>query len=170
MKVILIAAHARNLVIGKNNELPWTLAADTQHFHHRVRGNWKLLGRKSYEARGERPPFGPYIVVTRQEDYVPADTDYRVPSIEEGILLAEVQRVGELYILGGAEIYRKCLPLADTLLLTEVDVEVGGDTFFPEYASSLFKEVSRKSYSADRENPYNYAFVEYERVYDRVPL
>jgi dihydrofolate reductase len=165
MIVSLIAALARNRVIGKNNDLPWRLPDDMQFFMRTTRGHHVIMGRKNYESIPEkfRPlPHRTNVIVTRQSDYrAPGCTV--VHSVEEALKLARKDGEKEVFIIGGAEIYRASLPYADRMYLTEIDAEIEGDTFFPEIDKNEWKEVSRQHHPADDRHAFAFDFVLYER-------
>ena len=130
-EIIIIAAVAKNRVIGKDNQLLWNIPEDMAHFKALTQGHAVLMGRKTWESLPER--FRPLpgrrnIVITRQADY-PAPGAVRAASLEEGI--AAAHDAEKLFIIGGAEIYAQAMMLADTLEITEVGLEPEGDAWFP---------------------------------------
>src|ERR1041385_4080876 len=129
MQISIIAAVAKNGVIGKSNDLPWRLPDDMKYFMQTTQGHHVIMGRKNYESLPEkfRPlPNRTNIVVTRQKDFhAPACTV--VNELKDGVQLAAKNQEQNLFIIGGAEIYKLALPLTDTLFLTEIDAEVEGD-------------------------------------------
>jgi len=141
----MIAALARNGVIGKANDLPWHLPDDMKFFMNTTKGHHVIMGRKNYESLPEkfRPlPNRTSIVVTRQHDYkAPGCTV--VHQLEEGVKMAEKNSEKELFIIGGSEIYKLAMPFANKLYLTEIDAQIEGDTFFPSYKKESWHEVSR---------------------------
>ncbi|MCR4302414.1 MAG: type 3 dihydrofolate reductase [Sulfuricaulis sp.] len=159
-RVSLIAAMAENRVIGVNNKLPWHLPADLRHFRQLTTGHPVIMGRRNYESIGKPLPDRANIVVTRN----PA---FRAPgcqvknSLEEA--LREIQDKSEIFIIGGAEIYRQSIGSADRIYLTLVHAEIDGDTYFPEFDRGDWQEVSRVHHTADEKNPYAYSFVTYDR-------
>ena len=158
----LIAAVARNRAIGKDNQLLWHLPEDMRHFRETTRGKTVIMGRRTWESLPER--FRPLpgrlnIVVSRNPGYQAAGAT-RAGSLQEAIEKAGVG--DEAFIIGGAELYRQALPLAETLYLTEIAADFDGDTFFPEVAPEHWQEISR-SQSA-RHDGLSYAFVVYKRT------
>lgn len=134
--IVVVAAHARNRVIGKDNQLCWHLPEDLAHFKSITQGRPVVMGRKTWESlpAAFRPlPGRLNIVVSRQADYRLPDGVLRASSLSEAIGLAGV--VAEVCIIGGAQLYQEALPLADRLELTEVDVAPEGDAFFPELST-----------------------------------
>ena len=166
MIISLIAAHAANRVIGKNNDLPWRLPDDMKYFMETTQGHCVIMGRKNYESIPHkfRPlPNRTNIVVTRQQQYK-ADGCHVVHSLEEGIAFAKAQHEQEVFIIGGAEIYQQALAFADQLYLTEIHATIEGDTYFPEVKHDLFTEHSRIKHAADAKHAYAFDFVLYKRI------
>ncbi len=143
-EIILIAAVARNRVIGKDNRLLWNIPEDMAHFKTLTRGHAVLMGRKTWESLPER--FRPLpgrrnIVVTRNAGYVAPGAEI-AGSLEEGIALAG--DVAQLFVIGGADIYAQAMPLADRLEITEVDLAPEGDAWFPEIAPAVWTETDTR--------------------------
>ncbi len=113
MRIAMIAAMANNRVIGKDNQMPWHLPADLKHFKKVTLGKPVIMGRKTYQSIGKALPGRRNIVISRQGVALSADADW-VQSIEQALAL--VQDEAEVMIIGGAEIYRQVLPIADTLI------------------------------------------------------
>src|SRR5689334_5805891 len=134
MIISLIAALTENRVIGRNNDLPWHLPDDMKYFMQTTKEHYVIMGRKNYDSIPEK--FRPLpnrfnIVVTRQKNFeAPGCTV--VNSIDEALNIAHANHQMEVFIIGGAEIYKQGLPLATRLYLTEIKTELEGDTFFPE--------------------------------------
>jgi dihydrofolate reductase len=161
----MIAAVARNGVIGKANDLPWHLPDDMKYFMLTTKGHHVVMGRKNYESLPEkfRPlPNRTSIVVTKQKNYN-APGCVIVNQLEAGVKLAEKNGEQELFIIGGAEIYKLGMPLADRLYLTEIDAEIEGDTFFPSYQKLEWQELSRQHHTRDERHKFVFDFVVYER-------
>ena len=161
MIVALVAAVARGGVIGRGGGIPWRLPEDVAHFKELTTGHAVVMGRRTWESIPDR--FRPLpdrrnVVVTRNPDWR-ADGAERAASLEEAlVLLADEPRV---FVIGGAEIYAAALPFADELVLTEIDLAVDGDTFFPEWDRSAFVEVTRVEAVTADGTPF--AFVTYDR-------
>lgn len=159
-RVSVIAALARNRVIGIENRLPWRLPEDLAHFkaltlHHPI-----LMGRKTFESLGRPLPGRTNIVITRNVDYR-RDGCLVADSIPAAIALCE--DTDEVFFIGGAELYAQVIPLADRLYLTEVDVDAQGDAWFPDYDRSAFREISRESHTGTKGDTLRFDFVVYER-------
>ena len=164
MIVSLIAALSKNRVIGKKNSLPWHLPDDMKYFMQTTKAHCVIMGRKNYDSIPEkfRPlPNRTNIVVTRQLHF--AAPCQVVHSVEDGIDLARKTNEAEVFIIGGAEIYALGMPFVKRLYLTEIHAEINGDTFFPEFNASQWKEVSRKHHPTDDRHAFEFDFVVYER-------
>jgi len=162
MQIAMIAAMAANRVIGLNNQMPWHLPADLKHFKAVTLGKPVIMGRKTFESIGRPLPGRRNIVISRQAapDNVPVEW---VSSIEAALEL--VAAVPEVMIIGGADIYRQCLPLASRLYLTEIGLETTGDAFFPDYlAEANWQEQENAFFPVTAENPLAYRFLTLERV------
>jgi len=161
MKISIVVAMDANGVIGRDNELPWHLPADLQHFKKTTMGKPILMGRKTWESIGRPLPGRTNIVITRDSDYQ-ADGCVVVNSIDAAMAAAGEQ--DEVMVIGGAEFYRQVLPRADTLYLTRIHASFDGDTVFPELNAADWREVERSDQSADEKNPHDYSFIRLERV------
>jgi dihydrofolate reductase len=161
VKVVLVAAVARGGVIGRDGTIPWRLPEDMAHFRAVTMGDPVVMGRRTWDSlpgRFRPLPGRRNVVVTRNPAWQ-ADGAERAASLDDALrLLEDAPRVA---VIGGAQIYAAALPLADELLLTEIDVDVDGDTVFPAFDASLFEEVSREPHtSADG---IAFAYATYER-------
>jgi dihydrofolate reductase len=179
-----VVAMSKNRVIGKNNQLPWKLPEDLKRFRALTLGHPVVMGRKTFESIGRALPGRINIVISRQPDYrVPGG--WVAPNLEEALTLAETQWMarhsdmgssstfgisgisaiseifspGQIFIIGGAEIYRLALPRLDRLYLTEIHQKIDGDAFFPDFSDQEFKEVHRE----ERSEPFPFSFLEYRR-------
>jgi dihydrofolate reductase len=165
MTVSMIAAMSRNRVIGRDNDLPWHLPDDFRFFKETTKGHHVIMGRKNYESLPHkfRPlPNRTNIILTRNPDFhQPGIVVYG--NIKKAISYAKERNEAEVFIIGGGEIYNIGLELADRIYLTEIDVELPGDTFFPEFDKTMWKEVSRKHHPVDEKHVYSFDFVIYEK-------
>lgn len=159
-ELILIAALARNGVIGRDNALPWRLRADLQHFKAATMGHPILMGRKTWESLG-RPLLGRSNLVLTRGPSFKAEGATCFASLDAA--LAGIADCDKVFVIGGAELYRQVLDRADRLMLTEIDADIDGDAHFPPVDWSKFEEIARQVGQADEYNQYNYAFVEYRR-------
>ena len=160
----MIAAVARNRVIGVENDLPWRLPTDFRYFKRMTLGKPCLMARKTFESLGGALKKRVNIVLTRDESYE-AEGGIVVHTIDDGLRVANdhLGEAEEIMILGGATLYEQMLPQADRLYLTEVDLEPEGDTWFPEFDRDEWVEVSREEHEPDEKNAHPFAFVVYER-------
>jgi dihydrofolate reductase len=155
--VNIIVATSKNRVIGNDNSLIWNLPNDLKHFKKLTTDNSIVMGRKTYESIGRPLPNRRNIIITRQDDYEVDDCEV-VNSLEEALLLCGYN----CFIIGGGEIYKQSMNIADKIYLTLIDEEFEGDTYFPEIGDG-WVEVIRENKEQDDKNEYNYSFIEYER-------
>jgi dihydrofolate reductase len=158
--ISLIAAVARNRAIGKDNQLLWHLPEDMRHFRETTRGKPVIMGRKTWESLPDafRPLPGRHnIVVSRNAAYV-APGATLASSLEEAIAQAGND---ETFVIGGEELYRQALPVAQRLYLTEVDQDFDGDAFFPEVLPQEWEERTREP--ASGASGLKFSFVLYQR-------
>ncbi|WP_372588601.1 type 3 dihydrofolate reductase [Pseudoalteromonas xiamenensis] len=157
MIISMIAAMANNRVIGLDNQMPWHLPADLAHFKRVTMSKPVIMGRKTFESIGRPLPGRQNIVITRDENYCALGIDV-VTSPAAAIEL--VKEAEEVMIIGGGHIYQTFLPSAQKLYLTFIDLDVEGDTQFPDYESvAKWQQVCTENYQSDDKNPYNYQFV-----------
>ena len=157
----LIAACGRGRVIGIDNRLPWHLPEDMKFFRETTRGKPVIMGRKTWESLPDafRPlPGRANIVVSRNPGYQ-ASGGQVVGSLPEALAAATGADIA--FVIGGAELYRQALPIADRLLLTEIDQDYPGDAFFPAFTTDDWSEASRAPQTSASGLPF--AFVTYER-------
>jgi len=144
--ISILVAASRNGVIGANNKLPWHLPADLKRFKQLTMGHPILLGRKTFESIGKPLPGRTNIVITRQKNFQACGTTV-VHSLEEALLLCENEK--EAFVIGGSEIYKQALPVADRIYLTRVNQDFEGDTTLFEIDPKIWKEISREDFPAD---------------------
>lgn len=163
MKVSLIVAKDINHVIGKNNTLPWHLKDDLQNFKKITMGHHIVMGRKTYESIGKALP-GRMNLVVSSNPLAATESVLWFNSIFRAIKFAERQGEKELFIIGGAAIYKYALSLVDRIYLTEVNTEVkDGDVFFPTLSLKNWKKVSETSVSKGEKNDFDYTMVVLDR-------
>ncbi len=160
-RISIIAAVADNRVIGRANRLPWRLPADLRHFKALTMGKPMVMGRRTWESLPGLLPGRPHIVVTRNPGYR-AEGGQVVHSLREALQVAG--EVPEVMIVGGAELYREALTLADRLYLTRVHATPQGDTLFPDYPAAEWREVAREVRPADDGNPLSCTFLTLDRL------
>jgi len=158
IKLSMIAAMGKNRVIGKDNNMPWHLPADLQHFKKTTLGSPIIMGRKTYDSIGRPLPGRLNIILSRNPNLVVEGCSV-VNTLKEAIDLAKKTDASEIFITGGAHLYDTFLEDADRLYLTLIDAEFEGDTFFPDYTQRSWQEVTREDHQADDNNPYDYSFV-----------
>lgn len=163
MILSLIAAASENGVIGKGMTLPWDLPAELRYFRDTTKGKPVIMGRKTYDSIGRPMPGRHNIVVTRHTDRIIEGCD-TVGSIEEAVELAGKDGVEEAFIIGGEQIYRLAMPLADRMYLTRVHTRIeDGEAFFPPFDLSEWREIKHEEHPSDPENPIAYTILVYER-------
>jgi dihydrofolate reductase len=159
MIISIIVAIAENNAIGKDNQLLWHLPADLKHFKQITSGRSIIMGRKTYDSVGKPLPNRRNIVVSRQD--IQIEGCEIVKSIDEGLLLCKNE--DEVFIGGGAEIYRQAMDKTDIIYLTIVHKSFDADTFFPEIDYSKWKETAHEDHEPDERNSLPYSFITLER-------
>ncbi len=158
----LVVAVAENDVIGRGNQLPWHLPADLRHFKSLTLGKPVLMGRKTYESIGRALPGRTNIVLSRSAAFSPSDCVV-VKSLDDARIAAGMEPA--LMVIGGAEIYRQCLPLASRIHLTLVHAQIeNGDTIFTGWRGGEWNASSQERHEADDRNAYAYSFITLERM------
>jgi dihydrofolate reductase len=161
-KISLIAAMGRNRAIGVNNRLPWRLPEDLRRFRRLTTGHVLVLGRKTFESIGSRPLIGRTLVVVSRSPVEPQKGVEPAVSVEEALAkatrLAEAGGCDEVFVAGGAEIYRQTLPVADRLHLTIIEEDFPGDAYFPEYNPQQWTLVEREDHGPTENNPFSWSF------------
>lgn len=155
MRVVIVAAVGRNRVIGVDGRLPWRIPEDLARFKAMTMGHALVMGRATFESIGRALPGRSNIVLTRRPGWSYEGVD-PAASLEEALAIA-ADRGQDVYVAGGAEVYRQALEMADAMELTEVDASPDGDTWFPEVDWGIWAETGRV------EHP-GFDFVTYERV------
>ena len=155
MKIIIIAAHDPNLVIGRDGKLPWHYSEDLKHFKKRTTGHVVLMGRKVFEELNKKPlPKRKNIVLSRKYNYNNVDCYESVQAA-----LNSLKGHEKLFIIGGAVVYKQFLQRADYLYITKIHQSYEGDTYFPEYRddiSTVWEEIYREDHDA-------LSFIDYKR-------
>ena len=159
-RINVIAALAKNRVIGIENRLPWRLPEDLAHFKALTLGHPVLMGRKTFESLGRPLPGRTNIVITRNPDYRPGGVTLAA-SIPDALAACAGQ--DEVFFIGGAELYAQAIPLADRLYLTEVAIDAEGDARFPDYDRTAFREIARAPQRGVRGDALDFDFVVYAR-------
>jgi dihydrofolate reductase len=160
--VELVVAVSENDVIGRANQLPWRLPAELRHFKSLTMGHHILMGRKTYESIGKALPGRTNWVLSRSSEFARPDCNV-VRSLQEGQSGAAGE--GPLMVIGGADIYRLCLPQAVRIHLTLVHTRItDGDTFFSAWRGPEWRESGRERHEADEKNAYAFSFLTLERA------
>jgi len=159
-QLVLIVAMARERVIGKDGRLPWRLSADLKRFKALTMGHPIVMGRKTFDSIGRALPGRRNIVVSRNENLI-ANGAEAVTSL--GAALDRAAGAEQVFVIGGEQIYRLALPLADRIELTEIDTSVEGDAWFPEIDRDQWHEILRETHR-DPDSGLRYDYVTLERV------
>ena len=161
--ISLIAAIGKNNELGKGNTLLWSLPADMKHFRDTTALHAVIMGRKTFESIGKPLPKRRNVVITRDVNYKKGGVEI-VHSLAEALDLFPDQKE-EIFIIGGAELYKQTIGIADKLYITHIDAEdKEADAFFPEIIPVVWNETSHQEHKKDSENPLDYTFSIYERL------
>lgn len=159
--VSIIVAIAKNGVIGRGKELPWKIPADLAYFKKTTQGHPVIMGQKTHESIGRLLPGRKNIVLSDMPDFLPLEGALKARSFDEVFKLAEEDN--EVFIIGGAYVYKQALEFADRLYITEVKADIEGDIYFPQFDKAVWKEISRQSYPAGEGSEFDLDFIIYER-------
>lgn len=161
MKLAHIVAAAKNDVIGVNNDLPWDIPEDMKFFRETTKGHIMIMGRKTWDSVGHPLPKRLSIVVTRQKDFT-AEGAIVTDSLDSALAIAKQQAhewPGEIFIIGGGEIFRQSMDIVDTIYLTRIHKDFDGSIRYPEISLNEFNLVDQ----SDRNEPVPFSFLKYER-------
>lgn len=172
MILSIISAIGENNEIGLENKLLWDLPRDMKHFRETTSGHTVIMGRKTFESIGRPLPKRRNIIITRDTTYMKdgievansLDEALRMASLENGKKFEENQDEVEVFIIGGAEIYKQAIEKANRLYITHVKANFNADVYFPVIGPE-WKEISRSDYEADNENKFPHSFVIYKKIY-----
>ena len=156
----IVVAISENHAIGKDNKLLWYLPKDLKHFKDITTGGTVIMGRKTYDSVGKPLPKRRNIIVTRQP--ITIEGCEVVNSIEAALDLCRDE--DEVFIVGGAEIYKQAMHLTDRIYLTIVHENIDGDTYFPEIKEDIWKETERADHEPDEKNALPFSFITLERA------
>ncbi|QNG61556.1 dihydrofolate reductase [Bacillus sp. PAMC26568] len=159
--ISMIVAMDENQLIGHNNDLPWRIPADLAYFKKTTMGQPVLMGRKTFESIGKPLPGRENIVLTRNERFSHEGVTV-IHSLDKA-LVNEAYADQNLFIIGGAEIFKECLHIADRLYVTKIHNTFEGDTYFPEFKEEKYKIIYREKGPKDEKNPYDYEFLIFEK-------
>ena len=149
----LVVAHSKNRVIGKDGKIPWDIKEDKQRFKAITSNHVVVMGRRTYEEIGRPLPNRINVIVSNTKVYE-GDNLYTVKSLSEAI---ERFKDHDIYIAGGSRLYQEALDIVDVMYITEVDVLIDGDTYFPEFDETKFIKIVENEY----QDEINYRFVTY---------
>ncbi|WP_025328955.1 dihydrofolate reductase [Bibersteinia trehalosi] len=161
MNLSIIVARTQNHVIGKDNAMPWHLPVELAWFRQNTLGKPVIMGRKTYESIGRLLPKRPNIIVSRSGLLV--EGAHVATSLQQALEIAGNYAKGdEIMLIGGGELFKQAMPLAEKLYLTEIQARLEGDTFF-EFAENEWQVVSEQLSEIDEKNPYRCRFLCLER-------
>lgn len=166
--ITIIAAAGENNSLGKDNDLVWHLPNDFKRFKELTSGNYILMGRKTFESFPKPLPNRKHLIITRQKDYVVPDNCYVFDSIDKAIEFASIPELGlsktnDIWIIGGGEIYKQSMDIADKIELTRVHSSPDADTFFPEIGDEWFL-TTKVSNSKDDKHEFDFTYLTYKRL------
>lgn len=162
MIISCIVAVAKNNVIGKDNNIPWYLPADLKYFKNTTLNHHVIMGRNCYESIGKPLPKRTNVIITRDAYFISSNC-LVARSIPEALHMAHENGEEEVFIIGGGQIYEQTADLWNKLYLTEVDLEVDGDVFFPKIDMNEWKLIHEEHHGKDEKNEWSYAFKIFER-------
>lgn len=160
MNISAVVVVDQNWGIGKNNQLLVHFPADLKRFKNITSGHSIIMGRKTFESMGKALPNRRNIVISRQTDLNLAGAEI-THSLQNALELCKND--DEVFIIGGAEIFRQSLPILDKVYLTKINKSFEADTFFPEINSQQWKETEREDFEADEKTPFTYSFLTYQK-------
>ncbi|KAA5535440.1 dihydrofolate reductase [Paenimyroides baculatum] len=163
MKISLVAAIAQNKAIGKDNDLLWHLPADFKHFKETTSGHFILMGRKTFKSFPKPLPNRTHLIITRQKNYNVPDDCFAFASVSDALQFAKQQNQETVYVIGGGEIYKETISVANELVITHVNaVFEDADAFFPEIASD-WKMISEEFHKSDEKNKFDFTIKIYQK-------
>lgn len=158
--ISFIAAITKNHVMAKNGGLPWELKTDKEYYHAKVHGHMVIVGSTTFPQLNEGLTDREMIVLAHDPSYHPTGATI-VHSVDEA--LEHTHTSEEIMVLGGGQVFKGMMPYADRMYLTEIDIELDGDVFFPEFDRNEWAEISREHHEKDEDNEYDFDFVVYDR-------
>mgnify|MGYP001398705914 CR=1 FL=1 len=161
--ISLLFAMDRNQVIGANNDLPWHLPNDLKFFKEKTTGRTIIMGRKTFDSIGRALPNRRNIVLSKSDIELPLGVEL-IQDINSILTMDKKNPEEELFIIGGGGIFEQILPFADRMYITLIEEEFNGDVFFPDFSLEMWKETSRVKGIKDEKNPYDYYFIQYDRI------
>ncbi|WP_010094544.1 dihydrofolate reductase [Ornithinibacillus scapharcae] len=161
--ISLLFAMDRNRVIGANNDLPWHLPNDLKFFKEKTTGHTIVMGRKTFDSIGRALPNRRNIVLSRNDVQLPAGVEL-IHDINTILQMDEENPIEEIFVIGGGGLFEQILPYANRMYVTLIEEEFDGDVFFPAVSLEEWNETSRTKGIRDEKNPYDYYFIQYDRV------
>ena len=158
----LIVAASTNNAIGKNNQLLWNLPNDMKFFKNKTWGMTVVMGRKTFEALNKILPGRVNIVITTKENWK-AENVWAAKNLDDALKQAATTNCKEIFIIGGGEIYKQSMDVADRIYMTRVHAELDGDTFFPVIDESKWKLTENLDFPSDEKHLYAYSFQLWEK-------
>lgn len=163
--ISLIVAYDKNHGIGKENTLPWKLSEDLKNFKKITENNYIIMGRKTFDSIGRPLPNRKNIILTRDKEYK-KDNCLVIHDVQDVLNFAKSKPHYEIFVIGGAQIYKQFVDLADRLYITEVDTEMKDlDAFFPKWDKNKYNRIGYKEYKKDDKNQFNFTFSVFEKKY-----
>jgi dihydrofolate reductase len=163
--IVIIAASSVNRVIGKNNQIPWRLSDDLKRFKQLTLNSTVIMGRKTYESIGGPLKDRHNVVISRNKEFTARGCTV-VTSLEDALIEAANRMETDdeqIFVIGGADLYRQALPLADLLYMTLVLEHFEGDAFFPDVNQAEWEETERFYHDKDEKHAYPFLFLTYKR-------
>ncbi|WP_111309432.1 dihydrofolate reductase [Confluentibacter sediminis] len=160
-KLTLIVAAAENNAIGKDNKLIWHLSDDLKRFKKLTNGHYIIMGRKTFESFAKPLPNRTHVVITRQANYKAPQGVIIVNTLKDAITIAKNDT--QPFIIGGGEIYKQAMDMANKIEITRLHETFEADTFFPEIDTSVWKETNNIFHKKDENNEYDFSFITYVR-------
>ena len=158
----LIAATSTNNALGKDNQLVWHLPDDFKRFKALTSNHFIVLGRKTFESFPKPLPNRTHVIITRNRNYEAPEGCIVVSSLEKAIEVCPKEE--EVFIIGGGEIYKQSIDVADKIELTRVHTEVEADTFFPEIDPKKWKVVFEEQHLKDEKHAFDFTFITYQKI------
>lgn len=163
MTISLVVAAAQNNAIGKNNQLLWHLPNDLKFFKNTTWGMPVIMGRKTFESVNKPLPGRFNIVITRQADWKAEGVIVAI-NLQNALKKAAETNCNEAFVIGGGEIYKQAMQIADKIYITRVHATLDGDTFFPEIDEAKWELKSALDFVADEKHAFAYSFQTWERI------
>ncbi|GAA4758953.1 MULTISPECIES: dihydrofolate reductase [Flavobacterium] len=160
--ITVIAAAGENNELGKNNDLLWHLPDDFKRFKSHTTGHYIIMGRKTFESFPKPLPNRTHIIITRSKDYKAPEGCIAVNNLEKAIEVCPKNET--IFIIGGGEIYKQSISIADCIELTRVHENFDADTFFPEINSSEWKLLSSEFHDKDEKHKHTFSFETYQKI------